>query len=238
MTDIARWLEGLGLGKYAVAFADAEVDLAAVSHLTDDDLKELGLPLGPRRKIVAAAATALTRTLAPSSDPSVLPASPRNEAERRQLTVLFCDLVGSTALSTRLDPEDMRQVIRAYQDACSGVIARYDGFVAKFMGDGILAYFGYPRAHEDDAERAVRAGLEIVAAVAKLETLAEGRLKVRIGIIPDSWSSATSSDKDRRRSSRWSATANLAARLQGLAEPGSIVVSERVPPLGWRQLRL
>src|SRR4051794_25809890 len=116
MTDVERWLEELGLGKYATAFADAEIDLAAIPHLTDDDLKELRLPLGPRRKILAATATA------------IVPPSSHGEAERRQLTVMFCDLVGSTALATRLDPEDMREVIRTYQDASSGVIARYDGF--------------------------------------------------------------------------------------------------------------
>lgn len=229
MTDIARWLEGLGLGKYVTIFADAEVDLAAVSHLTEDDLKELGLPLGPRRKILAAVATALTNVLPPSADTVVPHTSARGEAERRQLTVMFCDLVGSTALSTRLDPEDMRQVIRAYQDACSGAIARYDGFVAKFMGDGILAYFGYPRAHEDDAERSVRAGLEIAAVVANLETLAEDRLKVRIGIatglvvVGDLIGQGSSQEQ-----SVVGDTPNLAARLQGLAEPGSIVVSEQV----------
>lgn len=229
MTDIARWLEGLGLGKYTVAFADAEVDLAAVPHLTDDDLKELRLPLGPRRRILAAAATALANVPPPSPDPAMPPTSPRGEAERRQLTVMFCDLVGSTALSTRLDPEDLREVIREYQDACSGAIARYDGFVAKFMGDGILAYFGYPRAHEDDAERAVRSGLEITAAVAKLDTLAEDRLRVRIGIatglvvVGDLIGQGAA-----REQSVVGDTPNLAARLQGVAEPGSIVVSEQV----------
>ena len=96
--------------------------------------------------------------------------STTDAAERRQLTVMFCDLVGSTAMSARLDPEDMREVLRAYQEACSGAVVRYDGFVAKFMGDGVLAYFGFPRAHEEDAERAVRAGLDVAAAVAKLET--------------------------------------------------------------------
>ena len=142
---------------------------------------------------------------------------------------MFCDLVGSTAISTRLDPEDLREVIRAYQDACSGAIARYDGFVAKFMGDGILAYFGYPRAHEDDAERAVRAALEIAAAVAKLETLAEDRLEVRIGIatglvvVGDLIGQGSAQEQ-----SVVGDTPNLAARLQGVAEPGSIVVSEQV----------
>ena len=156
--EIGRWLDGLGLGKYANLFAENEITLDALLHLTDDDLKELGLPIGPRR-IVSAAITKLT--LAPPAEIALSNESsaPRADAERRQLTILFCDLVGSTELSTRLDPEDMRDVLRAYQDACSRVIARYDGYIAKFMGDGVLAYFGYPRAHEDDAERAITAGL-------------------------------------------------------------------------------
>ena len=182
MTDTATWLDKLGLGKYREAFDAAEIDLAALPHLTDDDLKALRLPLGPRRKILAAAATELTgnRPAAAASAGSSLGAAA--EAERRQLTVLFCDLVGSTALSTRLDPEDLREIIRSYQEAASGAIARYDGFVAKFMGDGILAYFGYPRAHEDAAERAVRAGLEIVATISTLEALPGEPLEVRLGI--------------------------------------------------------
>ena len=141
---------------------------------------------------------------------------------------MFCDLVGSTALSARLDPEDMREVIRAYQDACSGAVARYDGFVAKFMGDGVLAYFGFPRAHEEDAERAVRAGLEIAAAVAQARNAREGvRLKVRIGIATGI---VVVGDLVGQGSAQEQAvvgeTPNLAARLQALAEPGSVVVAE------------
>src|SRR5271167_3645295 len=136
---------------------------------------------------------------------------------------MFCDLVGSTALSARLDPEDMRRVIRAYQDASSGVVARYDGFVAKYMGDGVLAYFGYPRAHEDDAERAVRAGLEIAAAVARLETRGTERLAVRIGIATGL---VVVGDLVGEGSAQEQAvvgeTPNLAARLQALAQPGQI----------------
>ena len=140
---------------------------------------------------------------------------------------MFCDLVGSTALTARLDPEDMREVIRAYQDACSGAIARYDGFVAKFMGDGVLAYFGFPRAHEEDAERAVRAGLDIAAVVAKLETRANENLKVRIGIatgivvVGDLVGQGTAQEQ-----AVVGETPNLAARLQALAEPGSVVIAE------------
>ena len=169
----------LGLAKYAGVLAEAEIDLDVLRDLTETDLEKLGIPLGPRKKLLKAVSALRGESddstppleTAPSSDPKLV----RTDAERRQLTVMFIDLVGSTALSARLDPEDMRLVIRAYQDACSGVVARYDGFVAKFMGDGILAYFGYPRAHEDDAERAVRAGLEIAEAVGKLSTPADER---------------------------------------------------------------
>ena len=148
--DIAQWLEELGLGQYAHAFAENDIELKNLSRLTEDDLKELGLSIGHRRTLQEAiealsADRPLTTSAAEAPAQSV-------EAERRQLTVMFCDLVGSTALSSQLDPEDMRDVIRSYQDACAGVVARYEGFVAKYMGDGVLVYFGYPTAHEDDAE--------------------------------------------------------------------------------------
>jgi class 3 adenylate cyclase len=147
-------------------------------------------------------------------------------AERRQLTVMFCDLVGSTALSARFDPEELREDIRAYQNAVSAVVARYDGFVAKFMGDGVLAYFGYPQAHEDDAERAVRAGLEIEAAVASLESRGTEPLAVRIGIatglvvVGDLVGEGSAQEQP-----VVGETPNLAARLQALAEPGQIVLA-------------
>ena len=161
-------------------------------------------------------------TVSKRVSPAPAPPSSSDAAERRQLTVMFCDLVGSTAVSARLDPEDMREIIRAYQDACSGAIARYDGFIAKFMGDGVLAYFGFPRAHEEDAERAVRAGLDIAAVVAKLDTRAKERLKVRIGIATGI---VVVGDVVGQSSAQEQAvvgeTPNLAARLQGLAEPGA-----------------
>ena len=157
----------------------------------------------------------------PASRPSSTDA-----AERRQLTVMFCDLVGSTALSKRLDPEDMREVIRAYQDVCSGAIARYDGFVAKFMGDGILAYFGFPRAHEDDAARAVHAGLEIVEVVAGLQTRAREKLAVRIGIATGLVvAGGLVGDGSAQEQAVVGDTPNLAARLQGLVEAGGVVVA-------------
>ena len=162
MRQIAEWLEAIGLAKYQTVFADHEIDWSLLPKLTDADLKELGLPFGPRKKLLEAVANLDTA-------PVALSAGKPREAERRQLTVLFCDLVGSTALSQGTDPEDLRVVIRSFQDAAAGAVARYEGHVAKFMGDGLLAYFGYPRAHEDDAERAVRAGIALVEAVRGLK---------------------------------------------------------------------
>ena len=154
--DVGEWLRGLGLGQYEATLRDNEIDDAVLSDLTDGDLEKLGVPMGHRKRLLKAIVSlGSTETTAKRANPAPTPTSP-DVAERRQLTVMFCDLVGSTAMSARLDPEDMREVIRAYQDACSGAVARYDGFVAKFMGDGVLAYFGFPRAHEDDPERAVR----------------------------------------------------------------------------------
>jgi class 3 adenylate cyclase len=168
--DIGSWLEELGLERYEQAFRDNAIDVEVLPELTDADLEKLGVLLGHRKKLLKAIAelgagqTGLV-TL-PEAAVEVSPeARGPTEAERRQLTVLFCDLAGSTALSARLDPEDMGQVIRAYQGCCAEVVKRWDGHVAKFMGDGVLAYFGWPQAHEDDAERAVRAGLELTEAV-------------------------------------------------------------------------
>ena len=170
MDDLAQWLEKLGLARYAQLFAENDIDLDTLPHLTDEELKELGLSLGHRAKL----RTAL-RTLV-ENDPSARAGPPDSregkfqpaDAERRQVSVLFCDLVASTALSTQLDAEDYREPIRAYQDACVSVVARFDGFPAKFMDDGLLIYFGWPRAHEDDAGRAINAGLGILDAVQSL----------------------------------------------------------------------
>jgi class 3 adenylate cyclase len=224
MQPIAKWLEKLGLGQYAQCFAENGIDLLDLRHLTDQDLKDIGVLLGHRRRMLAAIAE-LAGT-APATPQAVAPPEPkpRDFAERRQLTVMFCDLVGSTALSGRLDPEEMREVIQAYRDACSGPVARYDGFIAKFMGDGILAYFGFPRAHEDDAERAVRAALDIVTAVGRLRV--PGPLKVRVGVatglvvVGDLIGGGASQEQ-----TVVGDTPNLAARLQALAEPGTIVVA-------------
>ena len=170
MSDVAQWLEKLGLGQYTNLFAENDIDFEVLPHLTDDNLKELGLTLGHRVKLKTAIEAF---SLEEASSQKAVPVASQSElqpaeAERRQLTVMFCDLVGSTALSTQLDTEDYRDLIRAYQDACAGVVARFDGFIAKFMGDGVLIYFGWPQAHEDDAARAINTGLGITEAVQAL----------------------------------------------------------------------
>ena len=217
MQQIADWLEKLGLGQYALRFAENGIDLSVLPELTDQDFDRLGVLLGHRRKMLRVIAELNQAEL-------VAEPARRHDAERRHLTVMFCDLVGSTALSARLDPEDMWEVIRAYRVACARVIATYDGIIARFVGDGILAYFGYPRAHEDDAERAVRAGLDIITAIAPLETRAEERVEVRIAIasglvvVGDLVSGSASEEQ-----AMVGDTPNVAARLQSLAEPGAVV---------------
>ncbi|MBM3525292.1 MAG: adenylate/guanylate cyclase domain-containing protein, partial [Alphaproteobacteria bacterium] len=179
--DIATWLKQHGLERFEAAFRDNEVTADVLRELTEADLEKLGVPLGPRKKLLKAIA-ALDAGPATVGSSSTAPATARaREAERRQLTVMFVDLVGSTSLSARLDPEEMRDVLRAYQNTVAGEISRLDGFTAKLMGDGVLAYFGWPRTHEDEAERAVRSGLAIVAAVAKLSGGGE-KLAARVGI--------------------------------------------------------
>ncbi len=164
--DILAWLTDLGLERYAVAFRDADVSTDILPELTDADLEKLGLPLGPRKKLLKAIRE-LGRRESPSveSGHALSEAAEPKEAERPQLTVMFVDLVGSTALSGRLDPEDYRKLITSFQKAVSEAVRRFDGHVAKYLGDGILVYFGYPQAHEDDAERAIRTSLAALAAV-------------------------------------------------------------------------
>jgi class 3 adenylate cyclase len=183
--DIVVWLRSLGLGKYEAAFRENEIDETVLPSLTAEDLKELGVAaLGHRRKLLDAIAALRTDAggKAASADAATSPPSahPEDRAERRQVTVMFSDLVGSTALSARMDPEDLREVISAYQKCVAETVQHFGGFVAKYMGDGVLIYFGYPQAHEDDAERTVRAGLELVAAVGALKTHAP--LQTRVGI--------------------------------------------------------
>ena len=163
--DLGGWLRSLSLERYEAAFRENEIDETVLPTLTAEDLKDLGIGIvGHRRKILDAIASLRADTKAtPAATPSpaAVDASPRDTAERRQVTVMFSDLVGSTALSARMDPEDLREVISAYQKCVADTVDRFGGFVAKYMGDGVLVYFGYPQAHEDDAERAVRAGLEL-----------------------------------------------------------------------------
>jgi class 3 adenylate cyclase len=228
--DIVVWLRSLGLGKYEALFRENDIDETVLPTLTAEDLKELGVgSFGHRRKLldaIAALRNAASGT-APSADAvtSATSVSPEDRAERRQVTVMFSDLVGSTALSARMDPEDLREVISAYQKCASETVQRFGGFVAKFMGDGVLVYFGYPQAHEDDGERAVRAGLELVATVGALKTHAP--LQTRVGIatglvvVGDLIGSGASQEQ-----AIVGETPNLAARLQGVAEPNSVVIAE------------
>jgi class 3 adenylate cyclase len=228
MQRIADWLQKLGLGQYAQRFAENDINFSILPDLTDQDLKELGVAsLGHRRQLLRAITELKggeTATSKPAAEP-VAPSAQRDSAERRQVTVMFSDLVGSTALSTRVDPEDLREVISAYQKCVAETVQRFGGFVAKYMGDGVLVYFGYPQAHEDDAERAVRAGLELVKAVSDLKT--QATLQTRVGIatglvvVGDLIGSGASQEQ-----AIVGETPNLAARLQGVAEPNVVVVAE------------
>jgi class 3 adenylate cyclase/tetratricopeptide (TPR) repeat protein len=225
MSDLAAWLQGQGFGQYADLFASNAIDREALVELTDDHLRELGLPLGHRVRLLKA-----IRELREPEDPQaadhVTTPTPR-EAERRQLTVMFCDLVSSTELAARLDPEDMGQLIRGYQHCCAGVVERWGGHVAKYMGDGVLAYFGWPRAHEDDAERAVRAGLELAKSVGKLEMTAGDALAARVGIATGLvMVGELIGEGAAQEQTVVGETPNLAARLQALAAPGSVVISQ------------
>jgi class 3 adenylate cyclase/tetratricopeptide (TPR) repeat protein len=230
--DIVVWLRSLGLGQYEAAFRENEIDETVLPNLTAEDLKDLGVGIvGHRRKLLDAIATlrADKTEKVPSADaapPSTAAsASPEDRAERRQVTVMFSDLVGSTALSARMDPEDLREVISAYQKCVAETVQRFGGFLAKYMGDGVLVYFGYPQAYEDDAERAVRAGLALVAAVSGLTT--HTALQARVGIatglvvVGDLIGSGASQEQ-----AIVGETPNLAARLQGIAEPDVVVIAE------------
>jgi class 3 adenylate cyclase/tetratricopeptide (TPR) repeat protein len=223
MQGIAEWLASIGLGEYAQRFAEHAVDLSVVRDLTEQDLKDLGVLLGHRRKMLRAIAELDGAAVAPAE--MAVEAAPRDEAERRHLTVMFCDLVGSTALSARLDPEDMWRLIASYHARIGEVIGRYQGMIARYMGDGVLAYFGYPRAQEDDAEQAVRAALALVDAVANLRTNADAALQVRIGIATGTVVvSELLIDEVLAEQAVVGETPNLAARLQTLAEPGAVLI--------------
>ena len=183
MQQIADWLKKLGLSEYAQRFAENHVDFSVLPELTDQDLKDLGIVLGDRRKLLRAIAdlNGIEKIQSQPTEAATTPVAPQpqDRAERRQVSVMFADLVGSTALSARMDPEDLREIISAYQRCVTETVRRLGGFVAKYMGDGVLVYFGYPQAHEDDAERAVRAGLELIAAVTALKSPVS--LQTRVG---------------------------------------------------------
>src|SRR5262245_58034894 len=181
MTSITDWLASIGLHESKQRFIDNGVDLSVVRDLTEQDTKDLGILLGHRRKIMRAAA-ALNQTAVASQKTEVSEISSDEGGERRHLTVVFCDLVDSSALSARLDPEDMRRLISSYHTCIGELIGRYEGMIARYMGDGVLAYFGYPRAQEDDPERAVRAGLALVEELPKLRVPTETVLQARVGI--------------------------------------------------------
>ncbi len=225
--DVGGWLRSLGLEQYELVFRENEIDSQVLSELTESDLEKLGLPLGHRKRLLKAIA-ALAATAPSTAEPSpILERAARDSAERRQLTVMFCDLVGSTALSTKLDPEDLRSVVGAYHKCVAATVARFDGFLAKYMGDGVLIYFGYPRAHEDDAERAVRAGLALTELVPTLEAGQGSGLQVRVGIatglvvVGD-----LTGEGEARERGVVGETPNLAARLQTVAQPGQVVISQ------------
>jgi class 3 adenylate cyclase len=225
MTPIAQWLGSLGLSEYADRFVENRIDLSILRDLTDQDLKELGVVLGDRRRILRAIAE-LAGTAAASPQLAAAPESkPRDEAERRQVTVMFSDLVGSTALAACMDPEDLREIVSAFHKCVAETVDHFGGFVAQYMGDGVLLYFGYPRAQEDDAERAVRAGLALTTAVAGLKTQAP--LQIRVGIatglvvVGDLIGSGEAQEHG-----IVGETPNLAARLQGIAEPDTVVIAE------------
>jgi len=227
--EIGVWLRSLGLGQYEATFRENAIDDTVLPNLTGEDLKDLGVGIvGHRRKLLDAIAVLRADASAKAPIPEALSATGRaakDTAERRQVTVMFSDLVGSTALSARMDPEDLREVITAYQKCVAETVRLFGGFVAKYMGDGVLIYFGYPQAHEYDAERAVRAGLELIAAVTALKSPVS--LQTRIGIatglvvVGDLLGSGEAQERG-----IVGETPNLAARLQGIAEPNMVVIAE------------
>ena len=225
--DLGGWLRNLGLGQYAQRFAENDISFTLLPDLTDQDLKELGVSsLGHRRQLLRAIAE-LNRAEkdAPKTAAAAVVAQPHNSAERRQVTVMFSDLVGSTALSARMDPEDLRDVITAYQKSVAETVQRFGGFVAKYMGDGVLIYFGYPQAHEDDADRSVRAGLELIAAVSALKSSVpmQTRVGIATGLVVVGDLIGLGEAQERGIVGE---TPNLAARLQGIAEPNTVVIAE------------
>jgi predicted ATPase/class 3 adenylate cyclase len=224
MANLQQWLEAIGLGQYAELLADNGIDVDILPDLDEHDLEQLGFPVGHRKRLLKATAAVRSAARASESYSEIQPLAGA-KAERRHLTVLFCDMVGSTALSARLDPEDLQQILHEYQGCCSKAIRRYGGYVARFMGDGVMAYFGFPTAHEDDAERAVNAALEIVGLVSA-QTGPTHRLEIRIGIATGLVVVGDLIGEGPAQEFALAGKApNLAARLQQLAGPNKILVS-------------
>jgi class 3 adenylate cyclase/predicted ATPase len=229
MMDVGSWLRGLGLERYEAAFRENEIDETVLPALTADDLKDLGVGIvGHRRKLldaIAALRADANKKVPPLDAFLAIDRSLKDAAERRQVTVMFADLVGSTALSTGMDPEDLREVISAYQKCVAETVRHFGGFVARYLGDGALVYFGYPQAHEDDAERAVRAGLELITAVAGFKTCAPQQVRVGIatGLVVVGHLIPSGESEERGMVGE---TPNLAARLQSIAEPNTVVIAE------------
>src|SRR5215470_4226008 len=223
--DVAGWLRSLGLEQYEAAFRENAISDKVLPNLTAEDLKDLGVGMvGHRRMLLDAIAALRAEASAPTplcDPPLVTDKAAKDTAERRQVTVMFSDLVGSTALSARMDPEDLREIISAYQKCVADTVRRFGGFLAKYMGDGVLNYFGYPQAHEDDAERAVRAALEAIAAVGalKLSVPLQTRVGIATGMVVVGDLIGSGEAQERGIVSK---TPNLAARLQGVAEPNAV----------------
>jgi class 3 adenylate cyclase len=222
--DIGGWLRGLGLDQYEAMFRESKIDAEVLPELTESDLSQLGVPLGHRKRLLKAIAAlgAAETALASASRPLREDAAPHG-GERRQLTVMFCDLVGSTALSEKLDPEELRSLLHAYRTLCGDVIARYDGFVARYVGDGILTYFGWPTAHEEDAERAVRTALEIIDTVKRASSTED--LSVRIGIATGPVVVGEVAGTGDQSKLAVGSTPNLAARLQAPSELAPVSIT-------------
>ena len=221
MDTISAWLAGIGLGQYTNAFIENGVDLDVLSDLSKSDLEKLGVVLGHRKRMLRAISA---ERAAGASDQVTLS---RSQPEKRHVTVLFCDLVGSTALAVQLDPEDLSAVIRRFQAICTAVIRQNGGYVARFMGDGLLVYFGYPQAHEDEAENAVHAGLDLIAKVTQLLLPSGVPLAVRVGIATGVVVvGETISEGSTQEQSAVGETPNLAARLQDVAQPNSVIIAE------------
>jgi class 3 adenylate cyclase len=226
VNSIRGWLQALGLEEYAALFERERIDLETVRHLSDADLRELGLPLGLRVKLRMAIETLGAPRVADRTEPAptIEPPSAGPRAERRRLTVMFCDLVGSTALAERLDPEELRELMRAYQDACREAVTGFAGHVAQYLGDGLMVYFGWPAAHEDDVERAVRAGQAIVLAVKGVAAPAPLRVRIGIATGPVVVGETGAGDASVPKMAVGE-TPNLAARVQGLAGPDEVVIA-------------